>query len=247
MEKVSDFNSDMVEMALRYQEATSKGMSAMQEFVVQYSQNHRPMDRSKSLLPSYDLSVLSAGGNTLDASLPDSYQGNQNAICSQTTSTTVLKKQLSAPLGGVSANDSKQQIIAQRASGIKAWETDGQTPIFSFRVRSSSTRRTSTNALGSQETVETKIGVVFYPAKWLHRLGVRVGIRMSAIIDNGWMFTFNSFGAVPEDSLIFDLCRQGNVAGVKILLNRGDASLECENPQGKTPLWVGQPHTIPCN
>ncbi|KAM0157904.1 hypothetical protein ACHAQE_002159 [Botrytis cinerea] len=229
---------DMVEMALRYQEATSKGMSAMQEFVVQYSQNHRPMDRSKSLLPSYDLSVLSAGGNTLDASLPDSYQGNQNAICSQTTSTTVLKKQLSAPLGGVSANDSKQQIIAQRASGIKAWETDGQTPIFSFRVRSSSTRRTSTNALGSQETVETKIGVVFYPAKWLHRLGVRVGIRMSAIIDNGWMFTFNSFGAVPEDSLIFDLCRQGNVAGVKILLNRGDASLECENPQGKTPLWT---------
>ncbi|KAF7947473.1 hypothetical protein EAE96_008560 [Botrytis aclada] len=52
------------------------------------------------------------------------------------------------------------------------------------------------------------------------------------------MFTFNSFGALPKDALVFDLCRQGNVAGVKILLDRGDASLECENPLGKTPLWT---------
>ncbi|TGO63122.1 hypothetical protein BCON_0015g00510 [Botryotinia convoluta] len=242
MEKFSDLNSDMVEMALRHQEATSKGMSAIQEFVVQYSQNHRPTDRSKSLLPSYDLSILSAGGNTLDASLPDSYQGNKIQTFSQTTGTMVSQKNISAPLEEVSANSTKQQIIAQRASETKSWETNGQTPIFSFRVRTSSTKRSSKNVLGSRETVETKIGVVFYPAKWLHRLGVSVGIRMLAIVDNGWMFTFSSFGAVPEDALIFDLCRQGSVAGVKILLDRGDASLKCENPQGETPLWTAVYH-----
>ncbi|KAF7861665.1 uncharacterized protein EAF02_010619 [Botrytis sinoallii] len=229
---------DMVEMALRHQEATSKGMSAIQEFVVQYSQNHRHMDRSTSLLPSDDMSILSAGVNTSDASPPYLYQGNKIHVCSETTDTVVLRNNLSAPSGGVSANNSKEQITAQRVSKMQSWGADGQTPIFSFRIRSSSTKRTSRHVLGSRETAETKVGVVFYPAKWLHRLGVSVGIRMSATVDNGWMFTFNSFGAVPEDALIFDLCRQGNVAGVKILLDRGDASLECENPLGKTPLWT---------
>ncbi|TGO37875.1 hypothetical protein BHYA_0087g00340 [Botrytis hyacinthi] len=233
---------DMVEMALRHQEATSKGMSAIQEFVVQHSRNHRHTDRSISLLPSYDLPILSAGGHTLDASLPDSYQGNKLQSFSQSTGTMVLQKNKSAPLEEVSANSPKQLIIARRASEAKSWETDGQTPIFSFRVRTSSTKKSIKNVLGSRETVETKIGVVFYPAKWLHRLGVSVGIRMSAVVDNGWMFAFNSFGAVPEDALIFDLCRQGSVAGVKILLDRGDASLESENPQGKTPLWTAVYH-----
>ncbi|KAF7945640.1 uncharacterized protein EAE97_004678 [Botrytis byssoidea] len=233
---------DMVEIALRHQEATSKGMSAIQEFVVQYSQNHRHMDRSTSLLPSYHMSILSAGGDTLDASLPSFYQGSKFHVCSQTTDTVVLRNNLSAPSGGVSVNNVKEEITAQRVSKMQSWEADGQTPIFSFRARSSSTKKTSRHVLGSRETVETKVGVVFYPAKWLHRLGVNVGIRMSATVDNGWMFTFNSFGAVPEDALIFDLCRQGSVAGVKILLDRGDASLECENPQGETPLWTAVHH-----
>ncbi|CAD6448806.1 b0dd9802-009d-4c6c-a18f-d0a4bb4da8d4 [Sclerotinia trifoliorum] len=242
-----DAISDMAEMALRHQEETSKGISAIQEIVVQYSQNLNPMHGSKSLSSTYASSMLLEEKKTTELSLLDLHRDKESHGYSQPTSTTIDARnamifQNSSPAildeVGSSVNDIKKQIIGHTSSKTRLWETDGQTPIFSFRVSSASTKTTSANELSSHETIETRIGIVFYPAKWLYRLGVTMGIRMSATVDNGWMFTFSSFGAVPEDALIFDLCRQGNVAGVKILLGRGDASLECENPQGKTPLWT---------
>ncbi|KAF7860351.1 hypothetical protein EAF04_008478 [Stromatinia cepivora] len=238
-------------MALRHQEETSKSISAIQEFVVQYSHNLKPMHRSESLPSTYASSMLLEEEETTDLSLLDFHRDKKSHGYSQSTGTTIdarnamiLQKSSPAILEEVtsSADAFKQQIIGHTSSKTRLWETDGQTPIFSFRVSSASTKTTSAHELSSHETVETKIGIVFHPAKWLYRLGVIVGIRMSATVDNGWMFTFSSFSAVPEDALNFDLCRQGNVAGVKILLDRGDASLECENPQGKTPLWTAVNH-----
>ncbi|ESZ97746.1 hypothetical protein SBOR_1871 [Sclerotinia borealis F-4128] len=246
-----DAISNMVQMALRHQEETSKGISAIQECVVQYSQDLRPMDKATALLPSYDSGMFLEGGNTIELSPTSSHQDKKineypwsTNIVIDTNHKVVLQKDPSALLetATISASDFKRQITAHTSSRTTSWETECQTPIFSFRVSSASSKVTRTHGLGSQEAVNTRIGVVFYPAKWLYRLGVSFGIRMSASVDNGWMFTFSSFGAVPEDALIFDLCRQGNVAGINILLNRGDASLECENPQGRTPLWTAAYH-----
>ncbi|KAI9649749.1 hypothetical protein NHQ30_002330 [Ciborinia camelliae] len=243
-----DAISDMVEMALRPQEESSKGISAIQEFLVQYSQNLRPMDRVKSLPSTYDSSRLLAAVDTTTLRVPNSHEDKKSPGYPRSTSTMIdtmgLQKSSSVLSGEVTsaANSFQQQIITHTSSRTTSWETDGQTSISSFRISSASRKIRRTYEHGSQEAVNTRIGIVFYPAKWLYRLGVSVGIRMSATVDNGWMFTFSSFGAVPEDALIFDLCRQGNVAGVKMLLDRGDASLECENPQGKTPLSTASYH-----
>jgi len=54
----------------------------------------------------------------------------------------------------------------------------------------------------------------------------------------GWKFNATALRAVPENSLIFELCRQGNVQAVQLMLARGDASVKDTSPKGWTPLHV---------
>lgn len=54
----------------------------------------------------------------------------------------------------------------------------------------------------------------------------------------GWQYTLQPFRAVPENALIFGLCRTGNSDGVKLLLERGEASPLDRDPMGRTPVWV---------
>ncbi|KAF7908821.1 hypothetical protein EAE99_011691 [Botrytis elliptica] len=78
--------------------------------------------------------------------------------------------------------------------------------------------------------------------EWPHYLSVCVRICLPVTIEKGWIFTLKPSSAIPQDALIFDPCRQNNSAGVKILLGRGDASLECENYRGEslTSVYHGQ-------
>lgn len=82
---------------------------------------------------------------------------------------------------------------------------------------------------------------IFHPAHWLIWLGMQssLDILMSKSIC-GWKIDLSSriFRAVPENALIFELCKRGNVEGVKILFKRGDASVMDRDPNGKTPLHV---------
>jgi hypothetical protein len=43
---------------------------------------------------------------------------------------------------------------------------------------------------------------------------------------------------VPNDALIFELCREGNVGAIRRLLIHGHASLDDVNEMGETPLHV---------
>jgi len=43
---------------------------------------------------------------------------------------------------------------------------------------------------------------------------------------------------MPENSLLFDLCRTGDVQAVKLMLARGDASVKDTSPKVWTPLHV---------
>jgi hypothetical protein len=82
---------------------------------------------------------------------------------------------------------------------------------------------------------------VFYPTRWAQRLGVRNGLE--AIIASGsksWLFNcrLTLTRAVPEDALIFDLCRTGQTQAVETILSKGIGSVVDTSPKGWKPLHV---------
>ena len=79
-----------------------------------------------------------------------------------------------------------------------------------------------------------------FPAAWLVRLGFKYGLHLSLVKSSirGWKQTLSTSCHVPDDALVFEFCKQGNVAGVRSLLLRGDASVRDVDSQGQTPLFV---------
>jgi hypothetical protein len=49
---------------------------------------------------------------------------------------------------------------------------------------------------------------------------------------------FEYLSPVSDDSLIFESCKLGNIDGVRLLLDKGEASTWDTNSQGRTPLHV---------
>ncbi|KAH7409134.1 hypothetical protein BKA64DRAFT_388235 [Cadophora sp. MPI-SDFR-AT-0126] len=87
------------------------------------------------------------------------------------------------------------------------------------------------------------------PALWLARFGLKYGIRVNFFQSPGsWKHTLNTFRPVPDDSLIFEFCRLGNIEGVQLLLERGQASTWDTNSEDETPLHlaVGYGHFQLC-
>lgn len=91
-----------------------------------------------------------------------------------------------------------------------------------------------------QDQQETETTYTLYPASWLIRFGLHYGLRLRSLLSstNPWKTTLEPIRPVPDDALIFDLCRTGNVAAVQQLLSRGEASIRDVDSQGYTPLHV---------
>ena len=112
----------------------------------------------------------------------------------------------------------------------------------------SSTRQTLFGNILIQSKVYEKCGVSYYenlytfhPADWLIWLGMQTSwdILISNFI-RGWKYNLSSrsFRAVSGDALIFELCKKGEVEGIKSLFARGEASVMDRAPTGFTPLHV---------
>ena len=88
---------------------------------------------------------------------------------------------------------------------------------------------------GENETSYTVI-----PANWLIRLGFQRGFRLKLLSSStqSWKATLETVRPVPDDALIFDLCVEGDVLGVKTLLSKGFASVRDTDSLGYTPLHV---------
>ena len=71
------------------------------------------------------------------------------------------------------------------------------------------------------------------PAPWLIRLGLGYGLYFGLLSSStqGWKTSLNTFRPVPDDSLIFKLCKQGNVLAVRKLLS--EARHQSETPFSK--------------
>lgn len=72
-------------------------------------------------------------------------------------------------------------------------------------------------------------------------MGIRNGLE--AVVASGgrsWLFNCNITVTrpVPDDSLIFELCRTGQTRAVEALLEKGMASVVDTSPKGWKPLHV---------
>ena len=80
----------------------------------------------------------------------------------------------------------------------------------------------------------------FHPAWWLIKLGFNYGLRLG--LDSSyycrWKSTVEIARAVPDDALLFEFCRKGNLDGVRSLLSRGEASVRDVDSHGRTALFV---------
>ena len=78
------------------------------------------------------------------------------------------------------------------------------------------------------------------PAAWLVSLGFKYGLHLSLVKSSirGWKQTLSTSCHVPDDALVFEFCKTGNVSGVRSLLVRGEASVRDIDSQGQAPLFV---------
>lgn len=84
--------------------------------------------------------------------------------------------------------------------------------------------------------------ITICPAWWLVKLGISYAPRgsLSHSTISGWKHKFNPYRLVSSDALIFEFCRNNNLAGVQTLLSRGEASVKDMDSLGQTPLHVSQ-------
>ena len=88
-----------------------------------------------------------------------------------------------------------------------------------------------------QQTGESYLTI--RPALWLARFGLKYGIRVAISQSPGnWKHVLNTFRPVSDNSLIFEFCKLGNIDGVRLLLDKGEASTWDTNSKGRTPLHV---------
>ena len=72
-------------------------------------------------------------------------------------------------------------------------------------------------------------------------MGIQGGIEVvTASAGRSWLYNINMTvtRAVPEDSLIFELCSTGQTRAVEALLEKGMASVVDTSPRGWKPLHV---------
>lgn len=129
------------------------------------------------------------------------------------------------------------------------WRTGSILDFFLGTIHAtSSTSLRSSTQLGDptpyrkKDQYESESSYIMYPAPWLIRLGFQYGLHLGFLSSStqGWKSTLKTFCPVPDDSLIFKFCKQGNVIAVRTLLSDGHASARDTDSSGYTPLHVSR-------
>ena len=112
----------------------------------------------------------------------------------------------------------------------------------SSKIRASKESDESTACLDT-DGYEHETAYSIYPAQWLVRFGIRSGLHLQIYSSStqGWQTSLKPFCLVPDDSLIFEYCVNGNTSAVKGLFGKGLASVKDTNSSGWTPLHVSLP------
>ncbi|KAL4874650.1 hypothetical protein BJY04DRAFT_11107 [Aspergillus karnatakaensis] len=114
-----------------------------------------------------------------------------------------------------------------------------KTPFGTLHLHTRITERQELEDGETRSETDTETSIIFHPAPWLLKLGLRYGLNaMSINHHKTWQYTIMPVHAVPNDSLIFDFCKDGNVEAIKRLFDRGEASVYDTDTNGWTPLFV---------
>jgi hypothetical protein len=127
--------------------------------------------------------------------------------------------------------ESQQYRIRHHASSIR-------TALGHVWIRTTTIYPTNNPTAGKFQTVTS---FVFCPTVWLKYLGFQRGLE-AVVSSAGQSCLFNCritvTHALPEDSLIFELCRTGQTRAVEILFEKRLASVVDTSPKGWKPLHV---------
>ena len=101
--------------------------------------------------------------------------------------------------------------------------------------------------LHDNHLLEHETSFIYHPAPWYLRMCFNFGVNvLVAKAAQGWQWKIQTFRAVPYDSLFFDFCENGNLDGVRTLLDRREASPWDVDPEGWTPLHVSHAFRSSC-
>lgn len=140
----------------------------------------------------------------------------------------------------VSKEISKHSQVQKAATFNGHWDSRMRTPVLTVRSRTLTQTLQTKNLYseGCYTALEKQGTYVIYPSSLAKFFGISYGVQLASAATSGWKFSLQPFRAVPEDALIFDLCRDGNILAVQRMLSKGLASPWDRDPHGRTPLWV---------
>ena len=82
------------------------------------------------------------------------------------------------------------------------------------------------------------VSTILYPARWLVNQGFSYSPRINVVGYFLWELKIKVTYAVPDDSLVFEFCKVGDVSGLKRLFANKQASTKDVDSLGRTPIYV---------
>lgn len=139
----------------------------------------------------------------------------------------------------VSRLQNSRSLLHQKRSLQESWRRTFYAPLFSVHTESRTYNvRLELEGLETKPASESETRTLVLPNAGGRFIGLRYGMLIYAKSTMGWKHTIQPFRLVPDDSLVFEFCRTGNVEGLRALFKCSHASPWDRNSNGRTPLWV---------
>ncbi|TGO64420.1 hypothetical protein BCON_0007g00700 [Botryotinia convoluta] len=91
----------------------------------------------------------------------------------------------------------------------------------------------------ADDTYKSRTNLIMHPSRLLQLCGVRLGVRIALSRSYGtFKPELKAYRAVPDDSTIFRLCRDGRIDAIRCLFDEGLASPHDTDSYGRTPLVI---------
>ncbi|KAF7923161.1 uncharacterized protein EAE98_007866 [Botrytis deweyae] len=88
-------------------------------------------------------------------------------------------------------------------------------------------------------TYKSRTNLIMHPSRLLQLCGVSLGVRIALSKSCGtFKPELKAYRAVPDDSTIFRLCRDGRIDAIRCLFDEGLASPRDTDSYGRTPLMI---------
>ncbi|KAF7505889.1 hypothetical protein GJ744_012424 [Endocarpon pusillum] len=170
------------------------------------------------------------------ASFVQSPERNYHTVCPIQPDRSTFDKPTSQPPISDQV-ETASALIRQQGGSPKVYHqiSGTETPFGTVWCRTSTVKTNGRSK--SPKGIHLVSSYIYYPSWWLSKLGVKTGIEANlSSSPKGWQFALNPVRAVPDNSLIFDFCKTGNIEAVQHMIARGAASVQDTSSKGWTPL-----------